>query len=32
LQSAMDNEFFYQEGEKLRAGFEKARIPCQKLF
>jgi len=32
LQSAMDDEFFYREGEKLRAGFEKAGIPCQKLY
>ena len=32
MQWAMDDEFFYQKGEELRAGFEKAGIACQKLF
>lgn len=29
---AMDDEFFNQKGEELRAGFEKAGIACQKLY
>lgn len=29
---AMSDEFSFQKGEELRAGFEKAGIACQKLF
>jgi DNA repair photolyase len=32
MQGAMDDEFFYQKGEELSAGFEKAGIACRKLF
>jgi DNA repair photolyase len=32
IQWAMDEEFFNQKGEELRAGFERAGIPCRKLF
>jgi hypothetical protein len=32
MQWAMDDEFFNQKGEELRAGFEKAGIACRKLF
>jgi len=31
LQRAMDDEFFNQQGEELRAGFEKAGVACRKL-
>ncbi len=29
---AMDDEFFYQKSEMLRTAFEKAGVPCRKLF
>jgi len=32
MQWAMDDEFFYQKGEELRAGLEKVGIACRKLF
>jgi hypothetical protein len=32
MQGAMDDEFFYQKSEKLRAGFKKAGIACQSYF
>jgi len=32
MQWAMDDEFFNQKGEELRAGLEKAGVACQKLF
>ncbi len=32
MQWAMDDGFFLQKGEELRAAFEKAGIPCQKLY
>jgi DNA repair photolyase len=32
MEWAMEDEFFDQKGEELRAGFEAAGIPCQKLF
>ncbi|MBI5636817.1 MAG: radical SAM protein [Nitrospinae bacterium] len=32
MQWAMDNAFFDQKGEELRAGFEKAGVACEKLF
>jgi DNA repair photolyase len=32
MQGAMDDEFFKQKGEELRAGLEKAGFACQKLF
>lgn len=32
MQGALDDEFFHQKGEELRAGFEKAGIACRKLF
>jgi DNA repair photolyase len=31
MQGALDDSFFVQKGEELRAAFEKAGIPCQKL-
>jgi DNA repair photolyase len=32
MQWAMDDEFFNQKGEELRAGFEKVGVTCQKLY
>ena len=32
MQWAMDDEFFNQKGEELRAGLEEAGVACQKLF
>jgi DNA repair photolyase len=32
MQGARDDRFFEHKGEELRAAFEKAGIPCQKLF
>lgn len=32
MEWAMEDEFFNQKGEELRAGFEKAGVSCQKLF
>ncbi len=32
MQSAMEDSFFEQKGEELRAGFDKEGIPCQVLF
>jgi hypothetical protein len=32
MQWAMDDEFFNQKGEELRAGFEKAGVACRKQF
>ena len=32
MQWAMDDEFFNQRGEELRAGFEKVGVTCQKLY
>ncbi len=29
---AMDEEFFHEKGEELRAAFEEAGIPCRKLY
>ena len=31
MQGAMDDEFFYQKGEELRAEFEKAGVACPVL-
>jgi hypothetical protein len=31
MQEAMDEDFFAEKGEVLRAAFEKAGIPCRKL-
>jgi DNA repair photolyase len=32
MEWAMDEEFLQEKGEELRASFEKAGIPCQKLY
>jgi DNA repair photolyase len=32
MQWALDEDFFLEKGEELRAAFEKAGIPCQKLY
>ncbi len=32
MQRAMDEDFFFEKGEELRAAFEKAGIPCRKLY
>lgn len=32
MQQAMDNDFFFQKGEELKTSFEKAGIPCRKLY
>ncbi len=32
MQWAMDEDFFLEKGEELRVAFEKAGIPCQKLY
>jgi DNA repair photolyase len=32
MQWAMDEDFFREKGEELRAAFEKAGVPCQKLY
>ncbi len=32
MQWAMDEDFFLEKGEELRAAFEKAGIPCRKLY
>ena len=32
MEWAMDEAFFDQKGEELRAAFEKAGIPCRKLY
>jgi DNA repair photolyase len=32
MQWAMDKDFFLEKGEELRAAFEKAGIPCRKLY
>ncbi len=32
MQQAMDEDFFLEKGEELRAAFEKAGIPCRKLY
>jgi DNA repair photolyase len=32
LSWALDDEFFYQEGDKLRSAFEKAGVPCRVLY
>lgn len=32
MEWAMDEDFFMQKGEELRAAFEKAGIPCRKLY
>jgi DNA repair photolyase len=32
MQQAMDEDFFLAKGEELRTAFEKAGVPCQKLY
>jgi DNA repair photolyase len=32
MQQALDDDFFLEKGEELRAAFEKAGIPCRKLY
>jgi DNA repair photolyase len=32
MQWAMDEDFFREKGEELRAAFEKAGVPCRKLY
>ena len=32
MQQAMDEDFFLEQGEELRAAFEKAGIPCRTLY
>jgi DNA repair photolyase len=32
MQQALDEDFFLEKGEELRAAFEKAGIPCRKLY
>jgi hypothetical protein len=32
MQQAMDEDFFLEQGEALRAAFEKAGISCRKLY
>ena len=32
MQQAMDEDFFLEQGEELKAAFEKAGIPCRKLY
>jgi DNA repair photolyase len=32
MQQAMDDDFFSEKGEELRAAFEKAGVPCRRLY
>jgi len=32
MQWAMRDEFFEEKGERLRAAFEQAGVPCEKLY